>query len=210
MGQASLTLSYGLPEVWVQPHTFWMLGKLCRVRPNLYTSPQVVILLIQSSADILFVRPVIGVKEESMVLIQKIIHALLVVQPPHPLFTHFPVALISTALFFLLLALWRKSDLLEKIAFANLCVAAVSIVVAAFFGIRDNLVIFKGTAPNHLAKLIIATILFLVTGATALLRWKNPDLFHGRYKGLYLAIHFFLFALVAVQGFLGGIIVYGF
>jgi uncharacterized membrane protein len=151
-----------------------------------------------------------GVKEESMALIQKIIHALLVVQPPHPLFVHFPIALISTALFFLLLAVWKKSDLLEKIAFANLCLAAVSIVVAAFFGIRDNLVIFQGTAPNHLAKIIIATILFLVTGVTVLLRWKNPDLFHGRFKGLYLAVHFVLFILVAVQGFLGGIIVYGF
>ena len=145
-----------------------------------------------------------------MALIQEIIHALLVVQPPHPLFVHFPIALISTALFFLLLALWKKSDVLEKIAFANLCVAAVSIIVAGFFGIRDNAVIFKGLAPNHIAKIVIASILFILTSATVLLRWRNPNLYQSRFKGLYLAVHIVLFALVAVQGFLGGIIVYGF
>ena len=145
-----------------------------------------------------------------MALIKEIIHALLVVQPPHPLFVHFPIALITTSLFFLLLAFWRKSDLFEKIAFANICVACVSILVAGSFGIRDNLVLFKNGAPNHTAKIVIASTLFVLTGAIALLRWRNPDLFHGRYKGLYLLAHFVAFALVAVQGFLGGIIVYGF
>ena len=125
-----------------------------------------------------------------MVLIQQIIHALLVVQPPHPLFVHFPIALISVALFFLLLALWRKNGLLEKIAFADLCVAAVSILVAGFFGIRDNAVIFKGIAPNHVAKIVNASLMFVITSATVLLRWKNPDLPQGRYKWLYLADHF--------------------
>ncbi len=121
-----------------------------------------------------------------MALIQQIIHALLVVQPPHPLFVHFPIALISAALFFLLLAFWRKSELLEKIAFADIALAAVSIIVAAFFGIRDNAVIFKGGAPNHVAKIAIASTLFVLTSAIAILRWRNPDLFHSRYKTLYL------------------------
>ena len=145
-----------------------------------------------------------------MALIQRIIHALLVVQPPHPLFVHFPIALISTALFFLLLALWRKSDLFEKIAFANLSLAAVSILVAGSFGIRDNLVLFKWNAPNYVAKIVIASTLLVLTSTTALLRWRYPNLFHSRYKALYVAIHFVCFALVAVQGFLGAIIVYGF
>ena len=145
-----------------------------------------------------------------MALIQRIIHAFTVVQPPHPLFVHFPIALISTALFFILLALWRKSDLFEKIAFANLSLAAVSILVAGAFGIRDNLVIFKWSAPNYVAKISIASTLLVLTGAMAILRWRNPDLFHSRYKALYVAAHFVAFALVAVQGFLGAIIVYGF
>jgi uncharacterized membrane protein len=148
--------------------------------------------------------------EEPMALFQEIIHALLVVQPPHPIFVHFPIALISTALFFLLLAFWRKSDIFEKIAFANISLAAVSIIVAGILGIRDNAVIFKGTAPNYIAKIVIASTLFVLTSAIAILRWRHPDLFHSRYKALYLAAHFVCFALVTVQGFLGGIIVYGF
>jgi uncharacterized membrane protein len=99
---------------------------------------------------------------------------------------------------------------LEKIAFANLCVAAVSIIVAASFGILDNAMRYAGNAPNFIAKIVIASTLFILTSATVLLRWRNPDLLKSRYKGLYLASHILLFALVAVQGFLGGIIVYGF
>ncbi len=145
-----------------------------------------------------------------MDLIQKIIHALLVVQPPHPIFVHFPIALITAGLFFILVALWRKDDLFEKIAFADIALAAVSIIVAASFGIRDNLVFYKGGAPNHIAKIVIASVLFVLTGTMSILRWKNPGLFHSRNKALYVAGHFAAFALVAVQGFLGGIIVYGF
>src|SRR5512136_3083628 len=115
-----------------------------------------------------------------MALIQQIIHALLVVQPPHPLFVHFPIALISTALFFLLLALWRKSDLLEKISFANISLAAVSTIVAGIIGYRDNLVNYGGNAPNNIAKIIIASTLFVLTSVVAILRWRNPDLFHSR------------------------------
>jgi uncharacterized membrane protein len=145
-----------------------------------------------------------------MTLIQRIIHALLVVQPPHPLFVHFPVALISTALFFLLLAVWRKNDLLEKIAFANISLAAVSIIAAAIVGIRDNAVFYGGIAPNHIAKIIIASILFFLTGTLAILRWRNKDLFHGHGRALYITGYAIAFVMVGVQGFLGGIIMYGF
>jgi uncharacterized membrane protein len=145
-----------------------------------------------------------------MALIQRIIHDLLVVQPPHPIFVHFPIALISAALFFLLLAFWRKSDILEKIAFANISLAAVSIIVAGIFGIRDNVVNYSGAAPNHMAKIVIAGVLFVLASAIAILRWRYPDLFHSRFKALYLAVLFVCFGLVAVQGFLGGIILYGF
>ena len=145
-----------------------------------------------------------------MTLIQQIFHALTVVQPPHPLFVHFPIALISVALFFLLLALWRKSDLFEKIAFADISLAAVSIIVTGILGYRDNAVIFKWSAPNYIAKIAIASTLFVLTSVIALLRWRNPNILHGRFKALYVAAHFVAFGLVAVQGFLGGIIVYGF
>jgi hypothetical protein len=44
-------------------------------------------------------------------------------------------------LFFILLALWKKSKVMEQAAFANICLAAASTIVAALFGIHDNGVI---------------------------------------------------------------------
>jgi uncharacterized membrane protein len=144
-----------------------------------------------------------------MALIQQILNALFHVQPPHPLFVHFPIALISVALFFILVAVWKKSDFFESAAFANLSLASISIIVAGTFGIWDNIVRFNNAAPNYLVKIVNACVLLVLTGSTALLRWRNPKLFHSSYRGWYIAVHVVSFILVAVQGFLGGIIVYG-
>jgi uncharacterized membrane protein len=146
-----------------------------------------------------------------MDIILRIIHDLMYVHPPHTLFVHFPIALIGAALFFILLALWRHSDILERVAFANISLGAVSTVVAAIAGIRDNIYFYAGMAPNHTAKIVLASILFVVTTATSLVRWRNPNLFHTRSaKVIYVLAFFVSFALVSVLGFLGGVIVYGF
>jgi uncharacterized membrane protein len=145
-----------------------------------------------------------------MSFILRVIHDLLYVHPPHTLFTHFPVALVSAALFFILLALWRKKDLLEQIAFANISLAAVSTLVAGIAGIIDNITFYHGRAANHVVKIILASVLFLVTSATAIIRWRKPELFHSHSKAIYITAYFVSFALVAVLGFLGGVIVYGF
>ncbi len=145
-----------------------------------------------------------------MDLIQTIIHAMTKVHPPHLLVVHFPIALTGAALFFILLALWRKNDLLEKIAFADISLAAVSTIVAAILGIRDNIVFFDGHATNYGAKIILAIILFIVTTATSIIRWKNPNLFHGRSSRVWYVLAYFVsFGLASVLGFLGGVIIYG-
>ena len=146
-----------------------------------------------------------------MDIILRIIHDLTQVHPPHPLFVHFPIALTSAALFFILLALWRHSDILEQVAFANLSLAAVSTIVAAIVGMRDNYYYYAGLAPNHTAKIVLASTLFLVTTTTALYRWRHPDLYHTRNaKVVYILAFFVSFAIVTVLGFLGGVILYGF
>jgi uncharacterized membrane protein len=146
-----------------------------------------------------------------MSLIQKILHALTQVHPPHTMVVHFPIALTGAAAFFILLALWRRSDLLEKAAFANISLASVSTIVAAAFGIRDNIVFYGGKAPNHGAKIILAVILFAVTTAIAVARWRNPQLFYNRStKAIYVIGLLASFAIAAVLGFLGGIIIFGF
>jgi uncharacterized membrane protein len=139
------------------------------------------------------------------------IHTITQVHPPHPMFVHFPIGMTGAALFFMLLALWRRSDILEKAAFANISLAALSVIFAAAFGIRDNLVNYGWMAPNHNVKIILATTLFILTTSTAIARWKNPDLFHDRSKqGIYVASYFVCFGIVLVLGFLGGVILYGF
>ena len=69
-----------------------------------------------------------------MDFIAKIINDLLFVHPFHTLIVHFPIALTASALFFILLALWRHSDTLEQVAFANISLASVSTVVAGITG----------------------------------------------------------------------------
>ena len=145
-----------------------------------------------------------------MSFISRVIHDLLYVHPPHTLIVHFPIALTTVALFFIILALFIKKDILEQIAFADMSLAAVSAIVAGIAGIRDNLVFYNGRAANHNVKITLAIILFLVTSATALMRWRHPDVFHSHGKAIYVTAYFVSFALAAVLGFLGGVIVYGF
>ncbi len=145
-----------------------------------------------------------------MSFILQIIHAIVNIHPIHPLFVHFPIALVSAALFFILLALWRHSDLLEKIAFANMSLAAVSTVIAGITGINDNLTNYHGLAPNHTAKIILASTLFVILTATVVARWRNKDLFHKRWaKVIYVAAYFVSFVIVSLLGYLGGVIVFG-
>ena len=146
-----------------------------------------------------------------MDLIVRIIHAITKLHPPHALVVHFPIALTGAALFFILLALWKQNKILEQAAFANISLASASTIVAAIIGIRDNLVFYAGLAPNHVAKIILATILFLLTTVTAIVRWRKKDLFYTKpAKGFYIAAYFVSFSIAAVLGFLGGIIVFGF
>jgi len=131
--------------------------------------------------------------------------------PIHPLIVHFPVGLTGAALFFILLALlWKRAKILEQVAFANISLAAVSTVVAGITGIYDNATRWDGRAENYQYKIVLAILLFLVTTSTSILRWRKPDLFEQKStKYLYAGAYAVSFALAAVLGFLGGIIVWG-
>jgi len=100
-----------------------------------------------------------------MAFIQRVIHDLLFVHPVHTMVVHFPIALTGSALFFMLLALWRRSDTLEQVAFANIGLAAVSTVVAGATGILDNARFYGGQAPNHVTKIILASTLLIEAAA---------------------------------------------
>jgi len=145
-----------------------------------------------------------------MEIINNIIYNLTAVHPFHALIVHFPIALTGAALFFILLALWRQSDALEQVAFANIALATVSTLVAGITGWLDNKNIYDGAAPNSSVKIVLASILFGVTFFVSIARWRNPDLFHSSVRLMYIGGYFVSFALVSVLGFLGGVILYGF
>lgn len=147
-----------------------------------------------------------------MDFINRVIYALTNLHPLHPMFVHFPIGLTGAAFFFILLAWWRKSRLLEQVAFANVSLAVVATVAAAVTGILDNERNYAGDAPNAMVKMTLATLLLILTATLAIVRWRNPDVFEGGgwKKALYILGYGLSFALAFVLAFLGGIILYGF
>lgn len=145
-----------------------------------------------------------------MDFIQRVIHALTVLHPTHPMFVHFPIALTGAAFLFILLAYWRKSVSLEQTAFANIVLASISTVVAGATGYMDNIKNYSGAAPNAMVKITLATLLFILTAGISIIRYRNPEIFWKGNRFLYIASYGVSFAITLVLAFLGGIILYGF
>lgn len=145
-----------------------------------------------------------------MDFIERLIRALTETHPIHPMLVHFPIGLTGAAAFFILLALWRKSKMLEQAAFANIVLATFGTIAAGLTGMADNANTYDGSAPNAGVKIILALALLLVTAVTSIARWRNPNLFDTKAKSIYAAAYFVSFALALVLAFLGGIILYGF
>lgn len=145
-----------------------------------------------------------------MDFINRFITAITQLHPTHPMFVHFPIALTGAAFLFILLAWWRNNTTLEQTAFANIVLAAVSTVVAGFTGVMDNIKNYEGEAPNASAKIILATLLFLLTTGISIVRYRNPEIFTKGNRALYAASYGLSFFIAFTLAFLGGIILYGF
>lgn len=145
-----------------------------------------------------------------MEFIEKVIHALTTVHPIHPMLVHFPIALTGAASFLILLALWQRNLGLEQAAFANIILATFGTIAAGLTGLMDNIKNYDGAAPNADMKMILATVLLLITAGISLVRWRNPDIFKSRSKPMYVGAYFISFGLSIALAFLGGVILYGF
>jgi len=145
-----------------------------------------------------------------MEFFKELIHALTQVHPLHPMFVHFPIALTGAAFLFILLAYWRNNPSLEQAAFANITLAAISTVVAGITGYLDNIKNYLGDAPNANIKIILATVLLIITTSISIVRYRNPHLFDTGNRVLYITAYGISFAIALVLAFLGGVILYGF
>ena len=145
-----------------------------------------------------------------MDFVDRFITAITQLHPTHPMFVHFPIALTGAAFFFVLLAWWRDNTTLEQTAFANMALAAISTAVAGITGVMDNIKNYEGEAPNASAKIVLATLLFLLTTGISIVRYRNPEIFTKANRLLYAASYGLSFLIAFTLAFLGGVILYGF
>lgn len=131
--------------------------------------------------------------------------------PWHVPTVHFPIALTGGALLFLVLALWQRNEMLERAAFYNMSLAALSTILAGLTGYRDYLVRFEGDAPFANVKIFLAITLFVLTSVITVSRWRKSEmLWKPSTMVLYLLAFGISFALAITLGFFGGVILYGF
>ena len=145
-----------------------------------------------------------------MDFINRFIHAITELHPIHPMIVHFPIALTGAAFLFILLAYWRKNPALEGAAFANIALATISTIAAGFTGMMDNINSYQGDASNASTKIMLATLLFLLTTTITIIRYRNPDLFQKANRLVYIGAYGLSFLTALVLAFLGGVILYGF
>jgi uncharacterized membrane protein len=146
-----------------------------------------------------------------MEFITRFVNAIVDVHPLHSMTVHFPIALTGTAFLFLVLALWRRNEVLEQAAFYLIALSGISTVVAGLTGYRDNIVRFEGEAPLVNAKVFLAVTLFVLTLGIAVSRWRDREiLWRPSTMVMYLVAFTGSFLLAATLGFLGGVILYGF
>jgi uncharacterized membrane protein len=146
-----------------------------------------------------------------MEFLERVVNAMVNLHPWHSLMVHFPTAFATVGVSCLLFALWRRNELFERFAFFCMAVTAAGTALSGLAGLRDNAVHFDGGAPYLNVKIFLGVSLLLLSAASAIARWRRPDLLWSpSTRILYLAAHVGAFLLATVLGFVGGSIVYGF
>mgnify|MGYP000917366279 CR=1 FL=1 len=146
-----------------------------------------------------------------MDLIHGIFNALFGLHPLHTMFVHFPIALTSSALLFIVLGLVVHSEHLERAAYYLSVLVVLGTAAASISGMSDNLSRYDGMAPNAHVKVFLAVSLFILSLVLVISRARNAKLLWRKNTViLYVAAYVGCFVLAAALGFFGGVIVYGF
>lgn len=131
---------------------------------------------------------------------------------PHAVFSHFPVALIPTAVLFHLLFLVTGQYLLELVGSAVLLVAGVSVPLTLVTGLSAWEKRFGAVrAPIFLKKNTLARALLLLCWTAVLWRWLDPQVLTGGGLPafLFVVLDLLLLACVTLLGHYGGVLVFG-
>ena len=146
-----------------------------------------------------------------MDFISQILNAIINVHPWHSLTVHFPIALFGTAVLFVFLALWKRNEVFERVAFYNIVVATLGTILAGATGYRDHLVRYEGETQYANTKIFLAFTLLMVSAITVFVRWRKPELlWKPSSMILYVSAYVICFSLAGLLGFIGGVILYGF
>ena len=140
----------------------------------------------------------------------RIIDAIINIHPIHTMLVHFPIALTSVALLFLVLALWRREEVFERAAFFNIALVPIAAALSGLTGYQDHLDRFGGETPQAPAKIFLAISLIVLTTVITISRRRKPEItWTPSTMVLYVAGFAAAFAIAGTLGFLGGVILYG-
>jgi uncharacterized membrane protein len=131
---------------------------------------------------------------------------------PHAVFSHFPAALIPTAVFFHLLFLLTGQFLLELVGSAVLLVAGLSVPLTLVTGVSAWKSRFGSLrAPIFLKKNSLARALLLLCWVAILWRWLDPQVLTagGLPAVFFFLLELMLLACVILLGHYGGVLVFG-
>ena len=124
---------------------------------------------------------------------------------PHPMVVHFPIALLMSATFFLLLHALFRTPSLETTSFALLVLGALSSPFAVGTGFLTWWINYR-LRPNPFIRKKIAFSAVLLLLEALLLAWRsgNPGLASGALSLVYLGLMLLLAAVVGLVGYYGG------
>jgi uncharacterized membrane protein len=134
----------------------------------------------------------------------------MLLQPLHPMFVHFPIALYLLGVLLTLGYLWRHKPDYERFAYWAFLLAWIAAAFAALAGLVD----LGGLAPDDARRgsinrhITSGVALFIVNGLVVYMRFRWPDVLTNSRRWTYLALMAAGVVIVVITGWLGGKLVY--